>query len=144
MDALLTRVNSIDVVPAMTLERSFYPLAELVKLATDDKVKSFLIPGPDTPMDIMDRSGTRGESVYSFEIGIFKKIKTDDNAEIDPLMKLADNVRQFLVNEKFPTLENSPAILRSRFEPSYDQETLNNLSIFLSIIRFEVKCFQNV
>ena len=145
LDAILEKVNSFTFVPEFTLERSYYPLAKLSELAMSNGVKSFLIPGPDTPGEILDRSKTHADTTYSFELGIFKKITNEkDNDEADALMKLADNVRQFLIKQKFETLDNAPNVLKSSLDPSYDQETFNTRKTFLSIIKFEVKWLQNV
>ena len=79
------------------------------------------------------------------EMDELKKITNEkDNDEADILMKLADNVRQFLIKQKFETLDNAPNVLKSSLDPSYDQETFNTRRTFLSIIKFEVKWFQNV
>ena len=144
-DAILDKVNAFTFVPNFTLERNYYPLAKLKNLATTADIKAFLIPGPDVPMEIMDRSKARSESTYSFELGIFKKFAVEStNTEIDVLMKLADNVRQFIIKQKFETLDNTPHVIRASFDPSYDQDTINQSRTFLSIIKFEVKWLQNV
>lgn len=145
LDAILAKINAFSFVPTFTARRSYYPLSRLVEYAESGAIISFLVPGPKTIMKQVDRSNSKGESVYNFELGILKKVAVEtDNTEIDPLMKLADNVRQFLLKQKFTTLDNEPVVITSDFDPSYDQDVLNKLRTFFSIIKFEVKWFQNV
>jgi len=87
------------------------------------------------PKGVAVVSGTRGKNQHDYEIDVAvqKKLDAADNAEIDPLMMLVDELADFF---RFKRLEGYPlaAWVKTENAPVYAREHLEQMRQFTSVL----------
>jgi hypothetical protein len=88
---------------------------------------------------LTSRSDT--EDTHSIDIGVLKKLSTGDNAEVDPLVYLVDEIRRFFKVHRIDEQVHAVCI-RSEVDPIYDIPMFYNHRVFQSVVRLEYRTIE--
>jgi len=128
-DAVAAEINAGSFSQALTAERVYLPVFDLKEMQ-DLRVTV-------VPKSVLTLPGGRANNQhdYAIDVAVQKKLQTADNAEIDDLMTLVDEIADHL---RFKRLSSYPnAIwLKTENQPVYAPEHLHELRQFTSILTF--------
>ncbi len=131
-DAMVATINSVVLLPPVNAERLFLPQFELQEM---NVLRVVVVPKDE---DRKPLSRVKKQAVYRVEIGVLKKVKSTDTAEIDPLCHL---VAQIIALFEGRRLADFPEAICSvaKPEPIYSVEHLEQLRQFTSVITLSFK-----
>jgi hypothetical protein len=84
--AVVAELNAATFSQPVTAERSYFPQFDLPEMKT---LHVTVVP-KEVASGVSDRSRKQGE--YSVDIAVQKKLSSDDNADIDPLVALVEEI----------------------------------------------------
>jgi len=125
----VTQLNAGTFSQAFTAQRSFLPVFELKDLKN---VQVTVVP---KGLVIIPGGRAHNQHDYAIDVAVQRKLNVADNAEIDPLMTLVDEVADFF---RLKRLDNYPGAiwLKTENEPVYSQEHLDQLRQFTGLLTF--------
>ena len=128
-DAVVAQLNAGTFSQAFTAERAFLPVFELADLKD---VRVTVVP---KSLAIIPGGRAHNQHDYAIDVAVQKKLDAADNAEIDPLMTLVDEIADFF---RLKRLESYPGAmwLKTENEPVYSQEHLDQLRQFTGLLTF--------
>ena len=128
-DAVAAEINAGSFSQSLTAERLYLPVFDLKEMQ-DLRVTV-------VPKSLLTLPGGRAHNQhdYAIDVAVQKKLQAADNAEIDDLMTLVDEIADHL---RFKRLSSYPnAIwLKTENQPVYAPEHLHELRQFTSILTF--------
>jgi hypothetical protein len=124
-DAIVAALNAHTFSQAFTAERGYLPTFDLPEMGT---LKVTVVPKADE-----GKLDTRSSSVheYDVDIGIQQKPGTTDNAALDPLMRLAQEIADFFLFGQRP---GGTTLITPSVRILYLQEHLAKLGQFTSVV----------
>ena len=126
-DAIVTDLNGHSFSQTFTAERGYLPTFELPELGT---LQVTVVPKEDDGKLDTRASSSHG---YAIDVGIQKKPTTIDNAELDPLVLLTQEVADFFLFGKRP---GGATLISPSIRVLYLQEHLHKLRQFTSVVTF--------
>ncbi len=128
-DAVVAQLNAGTFSQSFTAERAFLPVFELSDLKS---VRVTVVPKGVT---IIPGGRSHNQHDYAIDVAVQKKLDAADNAEIDPLVTLVDEIADFF---RLKRLESYPGAiwLKTENEPVYSQEHLDQLRQFTGLLTF--------
>lgn len=128
-DAVVAQLNAGTFGQPFTAERAFLPVFELSDLKS---VRVTVVPKGVT---IIPGGRSHNQHDYAIDVAVQKKLDAADNAEIDPLVTLVDEIADFF---RLKRLESYPGAiwLKTENEPVYSQEHLDQLRQFTGLLTF--------
>jgi len=128
-DAVVVQLNAGTFGQPFTAERAFLPVFELSYLKS---VRVTVVPKGVT---IIPGGRSHNQHDYAIDVAVQKKLDAADNAEIDPLVTLVDEIADFF---RLKRLESYPGAiwLKTENEPVYSQEHLDQLRQFTGLLTF--------
>ena len=124
-DAIVTQLNAHTFSRPFVAERGYLPTFDLPEMGT---LKVTVVPKEDD-----GRLDTRSSSVheYAVDIGIQQKPDTIDNATLDPLMRLTQEIADFFLFGQRP---GGTTLITPSVRILYLQEHLAKLGQFTSVL----------
>jgi len=131
-DAIKEELNNHSFSQSFTAVRKFIPKYTLEELET---LRVTTVPKANEE-SLLTRTESQRE--VQIDIGIHKKIGSDEETEVLPLIALAEEIMQYIRKLK---LTNAPGVLWVRMEnnPTYSQEYLQKERVFFSLITVSYK-----
>lgn len=128
-DAVVAQLNAGTFSQSFTAERAFLPVFELSDLKN---VRVTVVP---KGVAIIPGGRSHNQHDYAVDAAVQKKLDAADNAEIDPLVTLVDEIADFF---RLKRLESYPGAvwLKTENEPVYSQEHLDQLRQFTGLLTF--------
>ena len=133
-DAVVDELNAGTFGQPFTAERNYLPCYEL----EDIKNLRVTVVPKTVAIQIKDRSSTQDD--VEIDIAVQQKLTTADNAEIDPLLALVQEIADYL---RFKRFSPPDAIwVGTRNEPVYAQEHLDRFRVFTSLLTLTYRVFR--
>jgi len=131
-DAVKEELNNHSFSQSFTAVRKFIPKYTLEELTT---LRVTVVPKANEE-NLITRSDSQRE--VQIDIGIHKKIDSDEETEAPPLIALAEEIMQYIRKLK---LTNAPGVfwVRTENNPIYSQEYLQKERVFFSLITVSYK-----
>jgi len=131
-DAVKAELNNHSFSQSFTAVRKFIPRYNLEELAT---LRVTVVPKASEE-NLITRADSQRQ--VQIDIGIHKKIDSDEETETPPLIALAEEIMQYVRKLK---LTNAPGVLWVQTEnnPIYSQEYLQRERVFFSLITVTYK-----
>ncbi len=127
-DAVVTALNAATLSQSVTSVRFYRPVFELAQLKT---LRVSVVP---KKIEISSFSRSANQYDVGIDIAVQKKLDTGDNAEIDPLMALVDEIGEFF---RLKRLDSVAAIwIKTENAPVYALEHLEQQRVFTSVLTF--------
>lgn len=127
-DELVTQINGNTFETAITATRHYIARVELKDA---DSIKCFVVPRSMTE-ELAGRKTLR--EVYEVDVAILKRFSTESNVNIDLMMELVQEVRDFLSFKKLTSVAGT-VWAGSQVDPLWIPEHLENNRQFTSVIR---------
>jgi len=126
-DALVARLNAGQFSQPLTAERKYQPVFDLPQLA-DLKVSV-------VPKAVAITTASRHDSFYdcTIDVGIQKKVDSDDAAQIDPLVDLVEEIADHLRMQRLDELPEA-AWMRIENDPVFAPELLDQDRVFTAVL----------
>ena len=126
-DAIVAELNGTLFVPSVTAERHYVPQFEL----TEMQALHVTVVPRSAAFGMADR--TRSQSDYSIDIAVQQKLQAGDNAEVDPLLGLVEQIADHFRGRR---LDSYPAAAWLRTEQTvlYAPEHMHELRQFTSVL----------
>ena len=128
-EAVVVELNAGTFSQTFTAERAFLPVFELSDLKN---VRVTVVPKGVT---IIPGGRAHNQHDYAIDVAVQKKLDVADNAEIDPLMTLVDEIADFF---RLKRLDSYPGAiwLKTDNEPVFSQEHLDQMRQFTGLLTF--------
>ena len=128
-DAVAAEINAGSFSQPVSATREYLPAFELADMQT---IRVTVVPKSVTTLP-----GGRAHNQYDYaiDVAVQKKLDAADNAEIDELMTLVDELADHLRFKRLTDYPNA-AWLKTENQPVYAQEHLQELRQFTSILTF--------
>ena len=128
-DAVAAEINAGSFSQPVSATREYLPAFELADMQT---LRVTVVPRSVTTLP-----GGRAHNQYDYaiDVAVQKKLDAADNAEIDALMTLVDELADHLRFKRLTAFPNA-AWLKTENQPVYAQEHLQELRQFTSILTF--------
>lgn len=126
-DAIVAELNASTFSQTITAVRQFLPQFELPEMKT---LHVTVVPR-GIASGIADRS--RGQGDYSVDIAVQKKLSSDDNADIDPLLALVEEIADHFHARRLASYPNA-AWLKTEQTVLYAPEHMVDLRQFTSVL----------
>ena len=128
-DAVAAEINAGSFSQQVSAAREYLPAFELADMQT---LRVTVVPKSVTTLP-----GGRAHNQYDYaiDVAVQKKLDAADNAEIDELMTLVDELADHLRFKRLTDYPNA-AWLKTENQPVYAQEHLQELRQFTSILTF--------
>lgn len=128
-DAIVAELNAATFSQPVTAERHYLPRFDLREM---EALHVSVVPKAVT-QEMADR--TRGQGDYSIDVAVQQKLQTADNAEIDSLTNLVEEIGDHFRGRR---LDSYPDAIWVRTEQSilYAPEHLADLRQFTSVVTF--------
>lgn len=126
-DAVVVDLNAGSFSQTFTAQRAYLPEFELPDM---ENLQVTVVPKGVTTLP---GSRSRQQHEYTVDIAVQKKLQTADDAEIDALMTLAEEVGDHLRFQRLPSFPNA-MWLKTENDPVYAQEHIRELRQFTSIL----------
>lgn len=112
---------------SFTAERAYLPVYELSDLK---ETRVTVVP---KSVAILSGSRSHNQYDYAIDIAVQKKLSRADNAEIDSLLALAEEIADFFRLRRLPGFPEA-MWLKTENEPVYSQEHLDQLRQFTGLL----------
>jgi len=126
-DAIVAELNGTAFVPPVTAERHYVPQFELPEMQS---LHVTVVPKAAV-LGMADR--TRSQSDYSVDIAVQQKFETGDNAELDPLLSLVEQIADHFRGRRLDSYPDA-AWLRTEQTVLYAPEHMHELRQFTSVL----------
>jgi len=129
-EAVLVGLNGHTFSQPLTAERQYRPQFELPDMKT--------LRVSVVPRALKTSGGTRGQAgnECAVDVAVQKKLDTEENAEIDPLIGLVEEIADFVrTTRRFATFPDAVWV-RTENDPLYSLEHLEELRQFTSVLTF--------
>ena len=125
--AVVAELNARTFSPAFTAVRTYLPVYDLAEMAD--------LHVTVVPKGVTSQQASRDASQFeiSVDIAVQKKLAATDNAEIDPLMDLAEEIAEFLRQRRLAAFP-AAAWVRTEHVAVYSPEHLEQLRQFTSVM----------
>ena len=132
-DAVMNDINGQAWSQTFAAERGYLPRFKFNELTT---LRVLVVPKSEVE-SVASRSTTQRE--FGIDVGVLKKLDTDDNPEMDALVALTDELKEHMRGKRF----SSPQALwrGTAHEPIYDPTQLQENKTFFSVITFNFLMF---
>lgn len=125
-DAVVSDLNAASFSQSFTAERHYLPLYDLKALKT---LRVTVVPSGNA---IEARARRTAQHDVAIDIAIQQKVAGTDNAAIDPLMTLTEEIADHF---RFKRLASPDAMwVKTENEPVYAQEHLDQYRVFTSLL----------
>ena len=84
---------------------------------------------------VVDVGRSHNQHDYAIDVAVQKKLDIADNAEIDPLMTLVDEIADFFRLKRLESYPNA-IWLKTENEPVFSQEHLDQMRQFTGLLTF--------
>jgi hypothetical protein len=128
-DAIVTELNAATFSQPVTAVRHYLPQFELKEMHT---LHVTVVP-KGVVLASSDRSRSQGD--YSIDVAVQQKITTGNNAELDALTDLTEEIADHLRGRRLSSYPNA-AWLKTEQSVLYAQEHLGELRQFTSVLTF--------
>jgi hypothetical protein len=127
-DAVTEALNGATLSQPVTAQRSYLPRFELPEMA---QLKVTVVP---SAVEITTAGRNRATERYRIDIGVQKKLASEDVAEVDALSGLAQEIADHF---RFKRLAGYPSAVwvRTEHEPLYDPAHMEQMRQFTAVIR---------
>jgi hypothetical protein len=132
-DAVVTELDGGSFSLAFTPERRYLPILRPEDMGEDLHV-SVLMRGKD--YEIFSRKDS--ERDIKIDVAVQKKYETEENAELDPLMELAEEIADFFEKKK---LSNGARCVKVDHDPIYVPQHMMENRIFTSIVTLTLRAY---
>ncbi len=126
-DAVVAELNAATFSQAVTAERHYLPQFELPEMKT---LHVTVVP-KGIALGSSDRA--RGQGDYSVDVAVQKKFETGDNAELDPLTALVEEIADHFRGRRLASYPNA-AWLKTEQAVLYAPEHIDELRQFTSVL----------
>lgn len=126
-EAVAAALNDGSFSQSFTAERAYLPVYELSELK---ETRVTVVP---KGVAILPGSRSRNQYDYAIDIAVQKKLSRADNAEIDSLLALAEEIADFFRLRRLPGFPEA-MWLKTANEPVYAQEHLDQLRQFTGLL----------
>lgn len=133
-DKVVSELNAGTFSQSFTAERAYLPCYAL----EDVKDLRITVVPKGVEIQIKDRSSTQDD--VGIDIAVQQKLTAADNAEIDPLLALVQEVADSLRFKRFTAPD--AVWVGTRNEPVYAQEHLDRFRVFTSLLTFTFRVFR--
>jgi DNA-binding XRE family transcriptional regulator len=125
-DAVVADLNAATLSQPVTAARLYLPQFDLKEMTT---LHVSVVPKAET-IAAASRASTQHD--YAIDVGVQKKLAAGDNAEIDPLMLLAQEIADYF---RFrPLTGRTERWVRTEVKAPYSPEHLDQLRQFTSVV----------
>ena len=128
-EAVVVQLNAGTFSQSFTAERAFLPVFELSDLKN---VRVTVVP---KGLLIIPGGRSHNQHDYAIDVAVQKKLDVADNAEIDPLMTLVDEIADFFRLKRLESYPNA-IWLKTENEPVFSQEHLDQMRQFTGLLTF--------
>ena len=128
-EAVVVQLNAGSFSEKFEAERAYLPVFELADLKS---VRVTVVP---KSLSIIPGGRAHNQHDYAIDVAVQKKLDVADNAEIDPLMTLVDEIADFF---RLKRLDSYPGAvwLKTENEPVFSQEHLDQFRQFTGLLTF--------
>ncbi len=128
-EAVVVQLNAGSFSEKFEAERAYLPVFELADLKN---VRVTVVP---KSLSIVPGGRAHNQHDYAIDVAVQKKLDVADNAEIDPLLTLVDEIADFF---RLKRLDSYPGAvwLKTENEPVFSQEHLDQFRQFTGLLTF--------
>jgi hypothetical protein len=133
-DKVVEELNAGSFSQPFTAERAYLPCYAL------EDVKDLRVTVVPKAVDIQAATRTSNQQDIEIDVAVQQKLTAADNAEIDPLLALVEELADHF---RFKRFASPDAVwIRTRNEPVYAQEHLDRFRVFTSLLTLTFRTFR--
>ncbi len=126
-DAVVTELNAATFSQPVAAERTYLPVFELPEM------KDLHVTVVPRDVAIAPSARSHNQHDYAIDVAVQKKLTDADNAEIDPLVSLVDEIADHFRFKRLPAYSEAMWV-KTEYKPVYAQEHLEQLRQFTSVL----------
>ena len=126
-DAVKDELNGHEIRQVFDATRVYVPVFDLPDMKT---LHVTVVP---KAMAVQRASRSQNQHDYQIDVAVQKKLTAADDAEIDPLMTLVEEIAEFLAGQRLATYQTAVCVDVAN-EPIYSPEHMEQLRQFTSVL----------